>query len=153
MIPDWDAGKSLHVGVSELWKQPTIDEIYQVSSQASPDRAGTLVLPWLPGLPVGDCVWHYTDSTALLSIIEEGVMRASSVAILNDSAEIKYGLHRLDKVASPYLAENSGIAKAQRQFFERVRTAVDEYMLNQRIYVLCASTEPDGLSQWRGMEG
>jgi hypothetical protein len=43
-------------------------------------------------------VWHYTDAGGALGIIDSGTLRATSAAMLNDTAELFHGLDLIDEI-------------------------------------------------------
>lgn len=90
--------------------------------------------------------YHYTDASALLSIVKGGEMWLSDATFLNDTTEIEVGIER-----------------ANREFLHAIESAEHvevKAMLEQArnrlvsgrrpdVYVCCFSWESDDLAQWR----
>lgn len=91
-------------------------------------------------------VWHYTDAAALIGMLQNQRMWASSASMLNDSQELAYGLDLateiIDKAKGPAADDKSIEVGA-------LRAARHALIDTNSVFVVCAATERDDLSQWR----
>lgn len=100
--------------------------------------------------PPQGLVHHYTTYSALLGMVRDGVIWASDILYLNDSAEFFYSLVQ---------ARGSLIRAQDRIVDEREISFLDELIqeleriwvlpLTRATYVASFSEDPDSLSQWR----
>ena len=67
---------------------PQIDEQHNLTNNAL--MAIQFALPELEREPLPEKVFHYTDSSGLLGILNSGVLWATHYRFLNDSSELKY---------------------------------------------------------------
>jgi hypothetical protein len=81
-------------------------------------------------------VYHYTSLTALIDIVQTGVLRVSNMRFSNDPAEVTYG-HRL---IQEVLAES---------FPDLTFGGVFDVINEIDYYAVCFSAEGDALQQWR----
>lgn len=98
-----------------------------------------------------DVLWHYTDTGGFIGIIEHDALWATSTTALNDPSELRYGLGILDEAKAMLFRTNNGL-----QLTEPVRESLNvlleehkERLITTGMYVLCASTARDSLSNWR----
>ncbi len=99
--------------------------------------------------PVPEKLWHYTDSHGLKGIIENGTMRATHLAYVNDASEY---LHAATILLEIIRAEKTLGNSTLRQ------TVLDELDLFVAgtgpediapVFVACFSTAENSLNQWR----
>ena len=103
--------------------------------------------------PLGETrVYHYTNASGLLGIIDSSTVWASSPLGLNDTSELAYGRSVVAAAWSEW--DKSGLrptlCEAVDQFFR------DDEMsarLLESIYILSASFDGDSLNQWQGYSG
>ncbi|HVK01866.1 MAG TPA: DUF2971 domain-containing protein [Armatimonadaceae bacterium] len=95
-----------------------------------------------------EVVYHYTDVEAVLAILEQGTLRASSVTHLNDRMEYRLGASRFAEALRDTRAPGVAVIR------DRVLDEMDDEraQLRRRLDVFnCSfSYEGDLLSQWRG---
>jgi len=88
-------------------------------------------------------IWQYTSTAGLLGILETGGLWVSSARTLNDSGEIEYGAARIHErwAARRSDFQNPGV----------IEELLAEGALSRRqdLFVACASTDGDSLSQFR----
>jgi len=106
-------------------------------------------------------LFHYTDASGLIGIVEDQVLWATDAEFLNDARELRYGreemhaalLARADELSPPGSAEGS--AEGSRAMV--MQSAADQLepggLFAQRqyhsAYVACFCEDGDLLSQWR----
>lgn len=89
-----------------------------------------------------DLVFHYTNLSGLIGIIESQCLWATNLYFLNDRNEYKHGMNIIKKVMeSIKTQENESILHAISVVLNEI-SEVDRY-------VTCFSKEGDSLSQWR----
>ncbi|WP_146243629.1 DUF2971 domain-containing protein [Curtobacterium sp. MCBD17_008] len=102
-----------------------------------------MLLQVLPPKLRSGTIWQYTSTAGLLGILETGGLWVSSARTLNDSGEIEYGAARMHE---RWAARRSDFPDA-----EVIEELLAEGALSRRqdLFVACASTEGDSLSQFR----
>jgi hypothetical protein len=93
-------------------------------------------------------IWHYTDVTGLVNIIQSGVLRATNAFYLNDSMEVDYARELIkDEVAR----QRGTLPAPVDEFLSFVDASVQITRYVFEPYVTCFSGEAarDLLSQWR----
>lgn len=102
-----------------------------------------------------EMVWHYTNGSALISILESMSMFATNISCLNDSSELSYAR---DLYRHAILEFSDSVAKDDRvESF--LRFALDylgkgrESSQSSPFFIACFSEERDDLSQWRAYGG
>ncbi|AQR74733.1 DUF2971 domain-containing protein [Sphingomonas sp. LM7] len=93
---------------------------------------------------------HYTDLPGLIGIVDEGVIRASNVAYLNDREELLHGVSCARKVLDRIVGNSrlSGWAGP----IETVVAQIESGRMPDT-YAACFCEKADLLSQWRGYGG
>jgi len=86
----------------------------------------------------GSDVYHYTDAGGLIGMVENHTLRATDSSGMNDPREGLYGEERLD-LYQP--------SSEDRETFEHHRWRTGMNLVNE-VFVACASTERDDVSQW-----
>lgn len=101
----------------------------------------------LAGDPPPAVIYHYTDPSALLEIVESQEIWLTDYAYLNDSSEVEHGIALSTRVLERFLnglgvAEGLGlILGAARDHISRIE--------DRRFAVACFSEIDDSLPQWR----
>src|ERR1700721_2008634 len=99
-----------------------------------------------------DIVWHYTDGSGFLGIVQSASIHATQVASLNDRNETQYASD-LFKAAIEKLIEEKKEDVVARTFLQEVLELVREDSVlpthgTSKFFVVCFSGEQDDLSQW-----
>jgi hypothetical protein len=97
-------------------------------------------------MPVPDILYHYTDQTGFLGIIETKSFWASKIRHLNDTSEFLHGI----SVASALLRESAQSAtdNLTRKYCETMEGSLNRVgQIN--VFVVCFSANGNLLSQWR----
>lgn len=108
-------------------------------------------------------LWHYTTAEGLLSIVERRELWASSVAYLNDAAELTFGRECLHAAGELVVGELGGIfdgegdigggfflAGSMRALGEQNPKFRESHVATPETYAVSFCTNGDLLSQWRG---
>lgn len=91
-------------------------------------------------------VWHYTDASAAIGILTHGRLWATSMAHLNDSAEIEYGIKELFRFVEQ---GQLGLKSDDAKWIDMMaRAAFVHRQYWERLFVACASLDGDSASQW-----
>ena len=93
-------------------------------------------------------IYHYTSQEGLLGIIQEGILRVSSIRHLNDSAELIYAI----EIVSSWLTSHGEDGPGWEEFIERMPKYFD-LVKEADCHVGSFSQERDQLSQWRAYTG
>lgn len=95
----------------------------------------------------GERVYHYTTNAGVIGIVTSGTLWASAARNLNDGSEMKYGLDLLVDVTAGFsVGLNPEMAGTLKDLVARIVGDFD----HARVFVVCASTVGDDLSQFRG---
>jgi hypothetical protein len=107
-------------------------------------------MPATPAPKLPAWLSHYTDLSGLIGIIDQGVIRASNVAYLNDREELLHGV----RCARAVLDRIVGNAKL-RDWAEPIGKVVQQIDTGRMpdTYAACFCGRADLLSQWRGYGG
>jgi hypothetical protein len=95
-------------------------------------------------------VWHYTDGSGFLGILQSGTMFATQVSALNDSKETEYGTDLFKDAVQAAIAEADDDSAA---FLKVVLELVKDEPANptqgvSKFFVTCFSSAKDDLNQW-----
>jgi hypothetical protein len=123
-----------------------LDEaLSRVSQQISESRSS--IQPSKPP----ELLFHYTNTSGLLGILESTRLWATNYRYLNDSSEIGYGVSLFDSLVSERAAkiENEILA----EFLRRTRVTVNVFDGMYDFYVACFCERDDLLNQWRVYAG
>lgn len=90
-----------------------------------------------------DTVYHYCSAATLHAVLDKRALRLTSVASMNDSQEVRWGMSLLRKRKD--FQELVALA-FPKITMERFMAYVEEFVL---VLATCFSTESDALSQWR----
>lgn len=98
--------------------------------------------------PADVVVWHYTDATGLIKIVESGKLRATNALYLNDSMEVNYGR---TLIGEEVLKKKGLLPDPADEFLDFVLAGLRITDYVHQPYVTCFSGEKarDLLSQWR----
>ena len=86
-----------------------------------------------------DVIYHYTNSSALIGMLESGKIWATHVSRMNDSMEYKIGIELVEQLV------RKNMEGQLRQLFER---AISN-LVSVETYIACYSSEVNRLGQWR----
>lgn len=94
-------------------------------------------------------IWHFTDSSALVSMVENRQLWATAATMLNDPEELVYGAKR---IAQWYARFGDTLSKDLSLHMQLTQILNDDFVdsiLRNPAYVVCASTDYRVLNQWR----
>lgn len=99
-----------------------------------------------------EIVWHYTNGSGLLGIIQTGTLFATQVSCLNDTTETKYATDIYKQVINELMQEHHDDAEAVK-FLTSVLEFVKEEPASpthgtSKFFVICFSGDDDELTQW-----
>lgn len=101
-------------------------------------------------------VWHYTNGHALLSIIRNGKLWASSPENLNDSSEMKHGFDIIMEAFCNKMEEAKEDEDYDPDGWSTVKTLLSKVLdksyfdsIINDVYYISASAEHDSLTLWR----
>lgn len=103
-----------------------------------------------------DTVYHYTNPTALKSIIETGTLWATNILYLNDQKEFKYAIELFDKIiqeSNSSFIENLRDSQRYKDFIEGQHTFGSVYITSftfDKSLQDSTSNNSNKLSMWRG---
>lgn len=91
-------------------------------------------------------VWHYTNASGALGIIESRSLWATSAAMLNDTAEFRHGLDLVDSMWSERAIQTNQ-DRIVDDWLKIARSKLEYFHLADS-YVVCASRVGDSFSQF-----
>ncbi len=99
-----------------------------------------------------ETVWHYTDGSGFLGILQSGRLYATQVSALNDSKETEYATDLFRDEVKKAIVEQTANDEAV-SFFQNILELIKEEPGNptqgiSKFYVACFSTRADDLNQW-----
>lgn len=100
--------------------------------------------------PLTDLVWHYTDTSALISILTTHRLRASSAAYMNDANEMV--THQL-AMKSAYQRIRESLASEEQELLDRRYDSDAGHRNVHENYLVSASENGDLLTLWRNYGG
>jgi hypothetical protein len=129
-------------------------------ASSNPDRDA--LLSWLKNRLNSDLpqppemLWHYTDASGLMGIVEHERLWATQTSFLNDSTELEYGLDLAMSAIASY--DRTNLKEATDRFLTglvdpekpELKKWLDKHL---DVYVTCFSGDGDMLSQWRAYAG
>lgn len=108
-------------------------------------------------IPPNTRLWHYTNGSAVISILDSMSLYSTHISCLNDSSELRYAsklfreaLAKLIPKISSNPASHAFLKRAINYFAEDPTTPAQ---ISAHQFVACFSTEKDDLSQWRAYGG
>ncbi|HUY44963.1 MAG TPA: DUF2971 domain-containing protein [Streptosporangiaceae bacterium] len=98
-----------------------------------------------------EIIYHYTNATGLLGIVEKRVLWASDVWFMNDTTEGTYGREAIER----YLRSKRPASTAEEDFRQTIIKILAGLPSEEgsRSYISCLSEKGDDLSQWRAYGG
>jgi hypothetical protein len=102
-------------------------------------------------------MWHYTNGSGLIGILESGTIYATQVACLNDSTEVRYA-SKVYRDAVLELQKKKLDDPVANRFLTKLVDLTQENPAvpvhgPSRFFVSCFSSREDDLSQWRSYGG
>jgi hypothetical protein len=99
-----------------------------------------------------DILWHYTNGSGFLGILQSGMIYATQVSCLNDTTETKYAQDIYKKAVTELIREREGDTEAVtflNQVLEFVKEEPDSPTHGvSKFFVTCFSGDEDELTQW-----
>lgn len=92
-------------------------------------------------------LYHYTNSSGLLGMLESSKMWATNFRYLNDSSEISYGSQLLNEILDDLIKKEKDSVIIS--FIERCKATHNAYNSVLDCYIACMCEDDDLLSQWR----
>lgn len=94
-----------------------------------------------------ESLYHYTSSTAFLSILTSGELWFTDFRYLNDLSELRYGI---DLFTTELLTrELKGTDRRTVGLITRIKAALEETVVQTDQFVFCMCAENNLLNQWR----
>lgn len=96
-------------------------------------------------------IWHYTNAAGLIGILEHSCLWATSTVSLNDSLELLHGTQMMDEARTLMYgtSDEQTLPLPERNELDERLVDYRKRLASTGMYVLCASTESDLLSNWR----
>lgn len=94
-------------------------------------------------------LFHYTDITAVKSILEKKEIWLTDFRFLNDSRELQEGFSVLNKMIDPLLDKNTDKARVLNFIKSNLFKGDDFNPRLEPVYIFSLSRKNDSLSQWR----
>jgi hypothetical protein len=91
-------------------------------------------------------LYHYTDGTGLLGILDSGTIRLTDVFGLNDPSEIRHGIEHASKLFTKLTTGRPVVEPFSAQFSETMKGHIEQIA---RIFVASFSRSGNDLGQWR----
>ncbi len=102
-------------------------------------------------------LWHYTNGSALISILDSMTIYSTQISCLNDSTELRYGSTLFQEALRDLRAATSNDEIAERLLDGAISYFKEDPNLPAQAasfhFVTCFSEEKDDLSQWRAYGG
>lgn len=99
-----------------------------------------------------EILYHYTDSSGLLGIVNSKILWATDIWFVNDLVEATYGLKRvrryLDETRPPEGSDEERFVENTKWLLRRLQS--QEEGKSPGSFIACLSKNGDQLSQWRG---
>lgn len=113
------------------------------------DLSKQIIPHWTPSLTsVPDILYHYTDASGLLGMIQNNEIWATDSRYLNDRTELIYA----EQLALELVTQHSKSPRYRRSsdFLAKCIESIGNYGVEDSSCLFCMSAHPDSLSQWRG---
>lgn len=120
---------------------PLENELTAAATTAAASREKELQL----GLP--ETLFHYTNASGALGILQSSEIWATDYRYLNDLLEVNYARALFNEVVEQRIALKESIVV--REFLSRTLNTVDLFGSFFDLYVACFCAEDDLLNQWR----
>lgn len=114
------------------------------------DKLSKTIIPnWNPALPsIPDTLYHYTDASGLLGIVENNEIWATDSRFLNDRTELIYAEQLALEVATRRAKSPRSLRSGE--FLAQCLDKIGDYESEHSSFLFCMSAHADSLSQWRG---
>lgn len=116
-----------------------------------PDAEGWVLRPAPPACGLNR-VWHYTNGSGLIGIMESNKLWATSLISLNDDTEFAHGYQVLEAVFAE-VNKSRNVAPAQKIYIQRLLEEIQDPELRANIFAFSATEKKDSLSQWSRYTG
>lgn len=105
--------------------------------------------------PPETMLWHYTNGSSLIAILESMSIYSTQISCLNDATELKYGATLFHGALGKLRAETSNDQMAESLLDGAISHFKEDpnYQAASFHFVACFSEEEDDLSQWRAYGG
>ncbi len=100
----------------------------------------------------GSTIYHYCNTSTLLSVLKTDALWFSDANMMNDSEEGRYGYALFERAANALLKiakDKPALEGLTPDFFNHVDDYLSPRQLRSHPVIACFSREPDVLSQWR----
>lgn len=106
-------------------------------------------------VPPESNVWHYTNGTALIAILDSMSVYSTHISCLNDASELRYAMSLYRRAIYDLLKRrpNDGLGNDFLNFAMEYFSEGPESPHSSQYFVTCFSEEKDDLSQWRAYGG
>lgn len=94
-------------------------------------------------------LWHYTDGTALIAIVETGSLWATQLSCLNDYSELSYAMRLVRRELEALHSLHRGNVAVTLMLDSAIDGLQERYSATNEWFVCCLSANEDDLSQWR----
>lgn len=91
-------------------------------------------------------VWHYTDNSGFLGVVENKCLWASSPDVLNDTSEVRYGEEVVQSVWSDM--RQAVESEVSVHLLDKALDGDLRDSLANSVFIVSASSDPDLLNQW-----
>jgi hypothetical protein len=98
-------------------------------------------------------IWHYTNGSGLLGILQTGLLFASQVACVNDATEVVYAQRLYRHALQSLRTSQSSISEERRAFVDSIIKATEEesgkpFHAASKFFIACFSLLQDSVDQW-----
>ena len=100
-------------------------------------------------------LWHYTDASGLLGILQNNELWFTDASFLNDASEMSYAVELTKRIVDKRLKE-SDLSPAHREYLDSFlrsivshRDNIREYGFVNPTFICCFCEEADSLHLWR----
>jgi hypothetical protein len=100
-------------------------------------------------------LWHYTNGSALIKILDSMTIYSTQISCLNDATELKYGSRLFHGALKELRAATSDDSLAEKLLDGAILHFTEDPSFSAASFhfVACFSEEKDDLSQWRAYGG
>src|SRR6267378_5669158 len=118
------------------------------SIRESAERTGKEVRHrWLTTNKPPDVLYHYTDASGLLGILESKELWATNIYFLNDSSELHYSLDLINRCFDQRLGKNQNAVYVE--LLAQAKTILLIFKSTVDAFVVCFCAKDNLLSQWQ----
>ena len=108
----------------------------------------SITQPFIESIARPPVLWHYTNGSNLINIVDHGKLYSTQVSCLNDQSEIQYSRELLRQAVRRLRLEN-GHSDEDTRLLEFVEENLGNDVSTSEWFVVCFSAVDDDLSQWR----